>query len=298
LKFQTFHGGKGANQAVAAGRLGYPVSMIGKVGDDQFGPELKQGLSDAGVNVRAVSMARKTSSGVASILTDKSGQNSIAVVPGANGAVSPKDVQASAAMLGSAGIILCQLEIPLETVECVAAIAAKKGVPFMLDPAPARELPTALLRKVTYLTPNESEAGALCGRSHGELTVENVADYAAELIGRGPDNVVVKMGKMGAFFLSRGGESFFQPAFAVEAVDSTAAGDAFNAGLAVAVMRGETLNCAATYAAAVAAISVSRAGAQPSMPNDREVARFLKAAGFSRRSAERPEVAVAVASTE
>jgi ribokinase len=276
LKFQTFHGGKGANQAVAAGRLGYPVSMIGKVGDDQFGPELKRGLRDAGVNVRTVAVAKKTSSGVASILTDKAGQNSIAVVPGANGAVLPKDVRANAALLRNAGMILCQLEVPLQTVSCVAEIAAKYKVPFMLDPAPARELPSELLSNVTYLTPNETEAGTLCGRSHGDLTAENVGEYAAELLGRGPANVIVKMGKLGAYFLSRGGERFFQPAFAVTAVDSTAAGDAFNAGLAVALMRGEALQDAARYAAAVAAISVSRPGAQPSMPTGREIARFLK----------------------
>lgn len=281
LRFQTFHGGKGANQAVAVARLGHPVSMLGKVGDDQFGAELKRSLREAGVNVRSVVVAKKASSGVASILTDRTGQNSIVVVPGANAAVLPQDVKAHAALLGSAGMILCQLEVPLETVECAASIAAKYKVPFMLDPAPARALPGKLLRRVTYLTPNETEAGTLCGRSPGELTMENVGEYAAELISRGPANVIVKMGGLGAFFLTRGGRGFFQPAFAIAAVDSTAAGDAFNAGLAVALLRGEGLQQAARYAAAVAAISVSRPGAQPSMPKRTEVARFLQSARVS-----------------
>ncbi len=298
LNFQTFHGGKGANQAVAAGRLGHAVTMIGKVGDDQFGPELKRSLREAGVNVRAVSVAKKTSSGVALIHTDRTGQNSIAVVPAANGALLPKDVRACAAVLRSAGIVLCQLEVPLETVECVAFMAAKHKVPFMLDPAPARELPATLLRNVTYLTPNETEAGTLCGRSHGELTSENVREYAEDLLGRGPTNVIIKLGKLGAFLLSRNGENFFQPAFRVTAVDSTAAGDAFNAGFAVALMRGENVRAAARYAAAVAAISVSRSGAQASMPGDREVARFLNTARPSQAVAANAGVVAAVASTD
>lgn len=289
--FRTFHGGKGANQAVAAAKLGYPVSMVGRVGDDQFGSELKRGLRESGVNVKPVLTARKSSSGVACILTDRAGQNSIVVVPGANGGLSPRDVKANATLLRSAGIILCQLEIPLETVEFVAAIAQRFKVPLMLDPAPARELSPALLRSVTYFTPNETEASTLCGRSHDELTIGNVAEYAAELIERGPANVIIKMGRTGAFFLSRNGDSFFQQGFVVPAVDSTAAGDAFNGGLAVALMRGKTLQDAAQYATAVAAVSVSRAGAQPSMPTHREVAVFLKSA----RQSEPPVAGVTLA---
>jgi ribokinase len=228
------------------------------------------------VNVKAVATAARTASGVASILTDEAGQNSIVVVPGANAAVRPRDVKAHAALLRSAGIVLCQLEVPLETVEYAAAVAARHDVPFMLDPAPARDLPAELLRHVTYLTPNEIEAQTLCGRRHGELTTDTVADYAAELLGRGPASVIIKMGRRGAYFLDRHGRRFHQPAFAVTAVDSTAAGDAFNAGFAVALLRGQSVQESARYAAGVAAVSVMRSGAQPSMPSDREVARFLR----------------------
>lgn len=278
LKFQTFYGGKGANQAVAVARLEYPVSLVGKVGEDQFGPELKRALRAAGVNVKAVSGATKTSSGIATILTDDTGQNSIVVVPGANGALTPKDVKAQEPLLRSAGMILCQLEIPLETVECVAAIADRHGVPMMLDPAPARELPRELLSKIAYITPNETEATTLCPKYGRDLSALNVAEYAEELRRRGPANVIIKLGKAGAFFLGEPDISFFQPAFKVAAVDSTAAGDAFNGGFAVALMRGHNVREAARYAAAVAAISVSRHGAQPSMPRHREVLRFLKSA--------------------
>lgn len=274
-RFETFHGGKGANQAVAIARLGYPVSMVAKVGDDDFGQRLQQGLKTSGVNIKAVGVARWTSSGIALISTDGQGQNSIVVIPGANGKLLPKDLEKAGSLLRSAGMILTQLEIPLETVECLAALAGRFDVPLMLDPAPARELSTRLLRQVTFLTPNETETAILCGVPSEELNPASAPGFARSLVRRGAHNVIIKMGSRGAYVAASTVEEFL-PAFKVQAVDSTAAGDAFNGGLAVALLRGKGLLAAARFASAVAALSVTRMGAQPSMPTARDVGRFLK----------------------
>lgn len=275
-RFQTFHGGKGANQAVAIGRLGYPVSMIAKVGDDEFGARLRQGLRDARVDVAFVGTARGTASGVALISVDAHGQNSITVVPGANGKLLARDLYRALPHLRFAGMILTQLEIPVETVEHLAEIAERHKVPLMLDPAPARPIPREVLRRITYLTPNETEASALCGTAVSDLNERNVGDYAEELLKSGPANVIIKMGGRGAFVASADGMRTMVPSFKVPVVDSTAAGDAFNGGLAAALMRGMALVDAVRYAAAVGAVSVTRAGAQPAMPTAREVNRLLK----------------------
>ena len=283
-RFDTFFGGKGANQAVAAARLGYPVNMIAKVGDDEIGERLRRGLHEAGVNVRGVTQATETSSGVALITTDNRGQNSIVVVPGANGRLLPMDVERFGSLLANAGMILMQLEVPLETVVYVAEMGYRKKIPVMLDPAPARELPPKLLLQLTWLTPNESETCALCGASpaHGsgplQLDPVRVRQYAEDLLGRGPRHVILKLGSQGAYLASRNGEREYIPAFKVRAVDSTAAGDAFNAGLAVALLEDKPPVEAARYASAVAALSVTRKGAQPSMPDKAEVSRFAKKA--------------------
>jgi ribokinase len=274
--FSTFHGGKGANQAVAAARLGYPVSMVCKVGDDSFGPSLKSALRKAGVDVRAVGTV-KGSSGIALINIGADGQNSIVVVPGANGKLLPKDITKSSALLRKAGMLLTQLEIPLITMETLAAFAHENQIPLMLDPAPARELPKGLLQCATWITPNESETRILCGLDANEpVTPATAARCADLLLERGPKNVVIKMGSQGAFLATAHGTREMIPAFAVKAVDSTAAGDAFNAGFAVSLLSGAAPVQAARYAAAVAAICVTRMGAQPSMPTARDVNRFLK----------------------
>ena len=276
-QFQTFHGGKGANQAVAIGRLGYPVSMVAKVGDDEFGGRLRQGLKDARVDVTNVGKARRTASGVALISVDARGQNSITVLPGANGRLLPRDLDKALPRLRSAGMILAQFEVPMETVEHLAEIAKRYDIPFMLDPAPARPIPHSVLGCVTYLTPNESEACVLCGTVIGDLTPKNAGEYAARLLKRGAANVIIKMGGRGAFVASAEGLRTLVPSFKVSVVDTTAAGDAFNGGLAVALMRGMGLMEAVRFAAAVGAISVTRAGAQPAMPTAREVNRLFKA---------------------
>src|ERR1043166_9169978 len=158
--FNTFFGGKGANQAVAAAKLGYPVSMVGNVGNDAFGAQLRKGLSDAGVDTTYVNTV-ENSSGTALITIGSRGENSIVVVPGANGDLTPKLLENASALLQSAGFILAQLEVPLETVEYLAQFAERYSVSFMLDPAPARDLPSSLLRRVTWLTPNETETQQL-----------------------------------------------------------------------------------------------------------------------------------------
>jgi ribokinase len=275
-RFQTFHGGKGANQAVAVGRLGHAVSMVAKVGDDEFGARLRQGLQDAQVDVSAVGTAKATASGVALISVDAHGQNSITVVPGANGKLFPRDLDKAMPRLRSAGMILTQLEVPMETVEYLSEIAERYQVPLMLDPAPARAIAKDVLRRVTYLTPNESEACTLCGTSPRHLTPQNASEYADKLLKRGAANVIIKMGGRGAFVASADGLLTMVPGFKVHVVDSTAAGDAFNGGLAVALMRGMGLVEAVRFAAAVGAVSVTRAGAQPAMPNLREVNRLIK----------------------
>ncbi|HTV58558.1 MAG TPA: ribokinase [Verrucomicrobiae bacterium] len=274
--FTLFHGGKGANQAVGVARLAWPVHMIAKVGDDAFGAPLKRALKSAGVDVRGVK-AVKGSSGVALINIGGDGQNSILVIPGSNWKMQPADVIKNAALLRRAGMFLAQLEIPLAIIETLAVFASRNQIPFMLDPAPARELPSGLLRDVTWITPNESETRILCGLPASEpITPETAAGCAEMLLERGPANVIIKMGVQGCLVATRDGQRLNVPAFPVQAVDSTAAGDAFNAGLAVSLLAGKSLKDAARYASAVAAISVTRRGAQPSMPKADEVARFLK----------------------
>lgn len=275
-RFGTFNGGKGANQAFAAAKLGYPVKMVGKVGNDSFGAALKSGLRTAGVDVKAVGV-EKGSSGVALINLGMDGQNSIVVVPGANGKMLPKDVAKHSRILKNAGMILAQLEIPLITVEALAVFAHRHRVPLMLDPAPARELPVGLLQVLTWITPNESEARTLCGLDASEPITAGTAQRCAELLlARGPKNVVIKMGAKGAYIATADGLREMVPAFEVKPLDSTAAGDAFNAAFAANLLSGKRPGAAARYAAAVSAISVTRKGAQPSMPSGTEVRRFLK----------------------
>lgn len=276
--FQTFHGGKGANQAVAIARLGHVVNMIGTVGDDDFGLRLRRGLRDAKVGVRAVSTAKGVSSGVALITVDATGQNSITVIPGANDRLLPGDLEKNLPQLRSAGIILTQLEIPMETVEFLCATARRFGIPLILDPAPARALPRKVLRNVTYLTPNETETCALCRLAPGELTPANVASVAELLLNTGPSSVIVKMGSRGAYIAGADGLRRMIPPFKVKAVDSTAAGDAFNAALAVGLVRGMSLAEAARFGSAAGALCATRAGAQTSMPSGSEVNRLLHTA--------------------
>jgi ribokinase len=272
--FQTFSGGKGANQAVAAARLGSRVQMIGKLGSDAFRAQLRRSLIEAGVDTQAVAEV-PGSSGVALIITEASGDNAITIVGGANAQLTPADLDANLELIGRAGILLTQLEIPLETVEHLAAIACREGIPLVLDPAPARALPASLLKAVEWLTPNETETCSLLGRPQQELSENILNELATALLDRGSRNIVLKLGSRGCYLALADGTRKLLPAYPVHAVDTTAAGDAFNGALAVALLEGKGALASAQWASAVAAISVTRAGAQPSMPTSSEVSRFL-----------------------
>jgi ribokinase len=272
--FNTFYGGKGANQAVAVAKLGYPVAMVGNVGSDSFGTQLRNGLRDSGVDTTYVNTV-EGASGVALITTGLRGENNIVVVPGANGKLTPQLLEKAAAILERAGFLLAQLEVPLETVEYLAQFAERHNIPLMLDPAPARELSEKLLHSVSWLTPNETETQLLIkdGMENGDQDDDAMAE---RLLDCGVKNVLLKLGSRGCLIAQGTLAKERVPAFAVNAVDTTAAGDAFNAGFAVGLMRGFTVARSATFASAVAAISVTRPGAQSSMPSGEEVDRFLE----------------------
>jgi ribokinase len=267
LEFQTHPGGKGANQAVALARLGYPVRMIGKVGNDSFGQELRRELEESGVDTTAVGTCRGTS-GVAVIIVSPSGDNLIVVTSGANAELSPSDIDANVAMIREAGMVLTQLETPLETVEYLAKVCVEVGVPLILDPAPAAELPASLAGSVRWFTPNETEAAFYTRNYEDNGSPERVAQA---LIGLGWPGVVLKLGARGAYLAGKDGLASGIDAYLVRALDTTAAGDAFNGAFATGLMLGMTASESAKFAAAAAAISVTRAGAQPSMPTFEDV---------------------------
>ena len=271
--FFTAPGGKGANQAVAAARLGADTKMIGRVGGDIFGADLLKSLSSSGVDVSHVLRDEEHSSGLAIINVDPSGQNWIIIVPGANGANGQREVETVQESLVGASALLMQFEIPMEVSLEAARLARARGVRVVLDPAPARPIPSEFYAYVDYLTPNETEAAAIVG-----FPVEDApsAERAAqELLGRGVGCVVIKMGSQGAFYATKDASEFL-PAFQVEAVDTVAAGDAFNAGLAVALADGKGLRDAVRWGMAAGAIAVTRPGAQQAMPSRQEVEEFLR----------------------
>ena len=272
--FHTFFGGKGANQAVAVAKLGHPVFMVGNVGNDGFGQQLRQALKDAGVDTGCVSTVQG-SSGVALITVAAGGGNNIVIVPGANAMLTPSSLEKANSVLLEAGFILTQLEIPLATVEYLATFAEQNRIPLMLDPAPARELPAWLFKKVTWLTPNETESEALLNNAINGND-EASTHGADQLLALGPQNVLLKLGSRGCLVAQRNQAKQFVPAFKVNPIDTTAAGDAFNGAFAIGLLRGDSAVESAQFACAVAAISVTRLGAQPSMPTVKEVEVFLR----------------------
>lgn len=282
--FQIHPGGKGANQAVAVGRLGYPVHMIGRIGSDAFGTQLISNLQSAGVDCNGVAHS-EGSSGVAVILVSEQGENCIVVAPGANALLTPEDVDANLTTIRQAGMVLAQLEIPIETVEHLAEVCGREGVPLMLDPAPARPLSSKLLQSVAWLTPNESEASLYLKAKDSHAPLYDPESSAQSILSTGGHGVVLKMGSRGAFVASRKLLGQMVPAFNVDAVDSTAAGDAFNGAFATALVLGKAPAESARFAAAAAAISVTRHGAQPSMPTMAEVQELLRSNALQAKSA-------------
>ena len=269
--FAVHPGGKGGNQAFAAGRLGARVHMVGRVGDDDQGRMLRGSLAGAGVDTSAVAVDASATTGLALITIDASGQNQIVIVPGANGRLSAADVERHRDLVASAGLLLLQLEVPLETVEAAARLGRAGGATVILDPAPARPECLRLLSLVDYVTPNEGELAVLAG-SPGERGDPVAARALARaLLAWGPRHVVAKLGAEGAVLISADGERVF-PGRAVAAVDTTAAGDVWNGAFAAALAEGADEAEAGDFANAAAAISVTRPGAQPSMPTRGEVA--------------------------
>jgi ribokinase len=270
-----FPGGKGANQACAAGRFGGKVAMIAQVGEDTFGEKLIVSLVEAGVDTSRVGKSQRPT-GCASIYVLPDGENSIVISPGANATLDPQTAAARLDILDGGFFLLCQLEVPLETVEASLRRAKAEGAITVLDPAPAQPLSPELLGAVDFLTPNESEAALLIGRSGAVIRSRADAAEAAErLLELGPGAVVLKLGGLGCF-VAASEIRCLVGGFEVEAVDTTAAGDVFNGAFAVALAEGKPLLEAARFANAAAAISVTRRGAQTSIPDRREVNTFLE----------------------
>jgi ribokinase len=275
--FAVFSGGKGANQAYAVARLGGRVHLVGQVGGDAQAGWLTQHLAAGGVDVTHVRRDETVSSGMALITIDAAGQNQIVIVPGANGTFGVDHLRQSRELISGSRLLLLQLEIPLETVVAAARIARRGGAMVILDPAPARAIPDSLLRLVDYVTPNETELVALTGGAalrDGELGIEEAARRARQLLKRGARCVLVKLGARGALLVAPQAERFW-PAVPVSAVDTTAAGDAFNGAFAFALAEDWPEDEAGRFAVAAAACSVTRKGAQPSMPTCAEVKRLM-----------------------
>lgn len=272
--FVTVPGGKGANQAVGAAKLGGSTRMIGRVGGDAFGEELLKSLQDSGVQTDLVMVDRAISSGVAMIAVDDRSENHIIVIPGANGNVNESDLEKLQSTLTSSSILLLQLEIPIAIVESAAAIAHQIGAIVMLDPAPApTNFPDSLYPLSDILTPNAIEAAQLVG-----FPLENDSDVdraATVLQQKGAKTIVIKLGAQGAFCATQE-ERFLMPAFSVNAIDTVAAGDAFNAGLAVALSEGLPIRESITWGAASGALSTTKSGAQTSLVDRFTFDQFLK----------------------
>lgn len=269
--FMMAAGGKGANQAVAISRLGSPVTFIAKVGRDMFGDRAVEQYAAEGIDTSTILRDEDAPSGVALITVDDAGENSIVVAGGANNKITVADVDSMRDRIESADYLLMQLEVPMPVVEYAAAIAFDAGVKVVLNPAPAAKLSDGLLSKCYMLTPNEKECGIIAG-----IRVENdeQAETAAELlIAKGVQNVVVTLGGKGSLYKSAT-ERELIPAYRVKSVDTTAAGDTYNGALCVALSEGKTIREAAEFATKASAISVTRAGAQPSLPTRDEVEGF------------------------
>ena len=281
LSFRVHPGGKGANQAVAAARAGGTVTMIGRVGDDGISDVLARSLSESGVRLDLITITHGATTGCAFITVDRTGENSIIVVPGANGMVSIDDAQRLRGPLAEAFALLVQLEVPFEPVARAMEMAREMGVLVMLDPAPAPDpehpIPGEALKLVDVIMPNRHEASVLTGRNVMDVASAELA--ALDLLASGVKRAVVKLGERGVV-CAENGKTLPVPGFPVRAVDTTAAGDTFAGALAVALGEGLSLADACRFANAASAISVTREGAQPSMPWRAEIDEFVARNAF------------------
>ena len=273
-RFLTYAGGKGANQAVAAARMGARSAMVGRVSGDIFGPQLLEGLAAAGVDISGIGVNPEESSGIAVIGVDETAQNCITQVLGANDTCGPGQGQAVKRLLSGAAALLLQLETSIELSLEVAWESASLGVAVILDPGPVRPVPDELLGLCNVITPNETEAQALVG--FPVTGPESAAKAAAALLRRGVGTAVIKLGAQGAYFANNEVHDMVSP-FDVAAVDSVAAGDAFNGALAVSLAEGKDLEKAVTIACAAGALAVTQTGAQDSMPERKMVEELVRA---------------------
>ncbi|MBC8101962.1 MAG: ribokinase [Cytophagales bacterium] len=272
--FSVVSGGKGANQAVAAARMGGKVSLIARIGDDDFGRRSAAGFTQDGIDTTYLFVTPNAASGVALIaVSETTGENSIVVAPGANALLSPEDVQAAEAAFDTARAVVLSLEVPLETIQRAAEMGAKRQIPVILNPAPARRLPARLLSLISVLTPNETEARQIVGMgaANEEADLETIA---TELLMQGVDTAVITLGAAGALIVTPDGIER-APALAVKAVDTVGAGDCFTGALAVELASGRSLRDAVQFAGAAAALKVTRLGAQTGIPARSEVEELL-----------------------
>jgi ribokinase len=270
--FSKFLGGKGANQAVAAVRLGADVTMVGKVGSDPFGDDFLYTLKNEGIKTANILRDTRYPTGVGSITLEENGNNRIVVVPGANLHYNSSELDNIKSLFHNAELLMVQLEMDLNMIEKAVAYAAEVQVPVILNPAPAQRLSDDLLKNVSYLTPNESEVEILTGIK--VLTLEDAENAGKVLLNKGVQNVIITLAEKGSLIVNRK-ETVHVPSLKVKPVDTVAAGDSFNGALAVGIVNGRPLKDAVEYANAVGAITVTREGAIPSLPTKLEVEEFL-----------------------
>ena len=271
--FNTFVGGKGSNQAIAAARLGANVSMIGRVGTDNFGDELLKNLSAEGVDSQFVVKDTEMGTGVAMITVDANGDNTIVAVPKANMSLNPDNIDQAESAIAVADILLLQLEVSLLAVQRAAEIAKANGVPVLLNPAPARRIPMELMSLVDILVPNETETEFLTGFRLTDM--ESIKSAAKHLLEESVPTVVLTLGDQGAL-LATAEDIQLVPSYSVKAVDATAAGDAFCGTLAVSVARGDSWESAVNFANAAGALTVTKLGAAPSIPTREQVIELIE----------------------
>ena len=270
-EFMVIPGGKGANQAVAAARAGAEVTFISCVGDDQYGYQSIENYKKEGIDTSYIKIEKGAHSGIALITVSQDGENSIAVAPGANNDLAPEDIEKYKEAFTDAKLILVQLEIPMSTVEAVIDLANSMKIPLMLNPAPGASIPSSYIEKITWITPNESEASILTSKNN--LSGNNIEDMACELYKMGAGTVLITLGKNGVYLKNDEYQEKID-SYQVKAIDTTAAGDVFNGTLAFALASEMPLIEAVDFAQRAAAISVTRMGAQPSAPFSKEINDF------------------------